>query len=198
MVAGEATQQKGYDHVKQARRWLDSTTRVRILWDVYEYKEGMELTPVKGPVRAFDLRGVLVDEDGKNGPPLWVECKGYEAGPGNQGTQYPRFLANCYSVTQAIIDEAERSDPRHEFMWITWHPFSQTKWAKLRTGDEVESAIEKHKDEVLGDRTIDKEVVRLVAERLWLLILSDRHDELMMSKYFLGKIRDLATQEEAV
>jgi len=64
-------------------------------------------------------------------------------------------------------------DAEREYMWITWHPFSQSKWANLKSPDEIREAVKAH-PEVLNGADIDEDIVRKVAESLWLILLPDR------------------------
>ena len=74
-------------------------------------------------------------------------------------------------------------------MWITWHPFSVTNWSKLTTAAEVRSAVLQHHQKALGtsdskqaEAAIDDGQCEAVAESLWLLVLSDKHELLMLSR----------------
>lgn len=191
MVAGEVHQQGGREGVRLARRWLDRTTRVKIQYDVYEWPNQVQLSPVAGPIKSFDLSGHLVDEDGKVGAPLVVEVK-HCFTEGGQSAGYTRYLANCYSIVTQAKDS--KMDRQWEFMWLTWHPFSLNTWTRLCEPAVIRKAVERHKGEVLDGREIDDELCRELAERMWLVVLGKRHEDLTMGKWLIAQVRRL--QEE--
>ena len=181
-MAGETTHGIGQDGVERARAWLEKTGRVQVNFTVYEVGVPPFLTfrNTTGGEFTFDMCGVLNLDEGK--ALFYGEVKKY-SGVGSQSKEYTEYLAKCYRAT--CMNER----PYH-FMWITWHPFSQTKWSKLCTAEEVRVAVNKHKTKYCGDdQDIDEELCDELAGRLWLIVLSDRQEDLSMSDEMLGELR---------
>ncbi|WP_236561137.1 hypothetical protein, partial [Streptomyces sp. F-3] len=111
-----------------------------------------------------------------------AECKKY-ASPGDQGTHYLSYLAKCYVIL------SQQPNAVDHFMWITWCPFNVYDWNKLLTPEWVTKAIEKHSEDIFGDlppgdidKSINHEIVHEVAKRLWMIVLSDKQEKLVISR----------------
>jgi hypothetical protein len=173
-LVAEAEHVAGEEGVLAAKHFLESTTYVNITFTVYDDSVQTTLTGLNGVRKTFDLTGFFLGDDRR---PLFVEVKNYNT-VGDQASEYTKFLATAYSVTADGI--ARDLDRRTEFMWATWHPFSQTKWRRLTSEEEIGSALRAH-PEISGD-SVDREIVRRVAERLWLVPMHRRQDELLMTR----------------
>ena len=171
----------GQDGARRAKVWLEKTGRVDVHFSRYEVAEAAFLTfeKVTGDDFSFDLGGVLRLESGKVG--FFGEVKKVSSESG-QAAMYIEYLAKCY---RALVTS---SKPYH-FMWITWHPFSLTKWSKLCTAAEIKDAVEAHRNAYCGSDPIDDELCSKLAERLWLIVLSDRQETLSMSDAMLGTLK---------
>ncbi len=130
---------------------------------------------------SLDLGGLLCGGEFDNDI-FMAECKKYSL-PGDQGTHYLSYLAKCY-----VIASQQQSYVDH-FMWITWCPFNVSDWDKLLTEDWVRKAVRRHCDDIFGsitpeelDTLIDNEIVRTVAERLWMIVLSDKQEQLVITR----------------
>ena len=181
-MAGETTHVIGQDGVERARTWLEKTGRVQVYFTVYEVGVAPFLTfrNTTDSEFTFDMCGVLNLDEGK--APFYGEVKKYSS-VGSQPEKHTEYLAKCYRATS--MDKK----PYH-FMWITWHPFSQTKWSKLCTAEEVRAAVDEHKTNYCGDdQDIDEDLCDELADRLWLIVLSDRQERLSMSDEMLGELR---------
>jgi hypothetical protein len=189
MSPAEDSQEDGRIGVYRAKHWLESTTRVDVPWVVYEHSANVTITRPDGSIKKFDLGGYFRGGD-LAGVPFFAEVKNYTT-DGAQGTEYPKYLADCYcAVEQGGVDR------QFEYMWITWHPFSQTKWQKLCTWQEVRSAVEAN-DAYLNGEPIDDERCRTVAKRLWLIVLSERQrTELVPTPEMVGRIRQIEVQRQ--
>jgi len=185
LVAGEEAHGTGEDGVERARAWLEKTGRVNVNFTVYEVGAAGFLTfdDAKGSEYSFDLSGVLDLDEGKS--TFYGEVKKYSV-VGRQPDEYTEYLAKCY---RAVVT----SGHPHHFFWITWHPFSQTKWTNLCTADEIRAALETHQAKYCGADEIDNAAVTALADRLWLVVLSDRQEALSMSNAMLGELRRAAT-----
>lgn len=185
-MAGEEQQETGREGVRFAREWLESTTRVQVPWTVYEMPQLTTLTLLDGSRESWDLSGFFTDGIRRQ---FYAEVKNYN--DDSQGGMYREYLTDCYSATAKMI--AEENDQKHEFMWITWHPFLTGSWTKLCDESTISDAVAKFPDK-LGGHRYNREVGSLVANRLWLIVLSRRQPELMMSREYLGHIRSYVTK----
>ncbi len=194
-MPGEEAHQIGADGAARAKRWLDATTRVKSSWLNTDPAGAAKLDfawPVTGRPFSFDIGGVLRGGEFEN-QMFVAEAKKY-SGAHNQGEDYRTYLAKCYWARQS-----NRAITDH-FMWITWHPFSVTKWRNLCTPDEVTSAVIGRREDLFGagissedaKAELDVDLVRDVAQRLWLLVLSDRQETLVIT----DKHRSIIFQHE--
>lgn len=193
VVAGETHQKKGQDAVYFVQRWLESTTRVVVPWVVYETPHLTTLQLLNGKEESFDLGGHFTDETKR---PFFVEVKAYDGNHSHQYSDYQEYLANSYSMTKQMLDHS-RPDKQWEFMFVTWHPFRIEKWSQHCTETAIIEALGQYPDRLAGQEP-DINVVKTVAQRLWLIVLSKRHEELVMNSKFLGHIRKLVTSSQAV
>lgn len=181
-MAGEEQHITAKDGVERAKAWLEKTGRVSVPYTVYEVGAVPFLTfsTVTGSSYSFDMCGDLHLDGGKT--QFFGEIKKYST-VGAQPEEYTEYLAKCYRAT------LEHGRPYH-FMWITWHPFSQTKWARLCDADEVRDAVVAHQAAYCGTGVdIDDGVCADLAARLWVIVLSDRQEGLAMSDEMLGELR---------
>ncbi|MFD3848727.1 hypothetical protein ACFWVB_22880 [Streptomyces microflavus] len=195
-MSGELLHSKGEEGARRAKHWLDATTRANARWVNPNPTAIPKLTFewAQGSTFSYDLGGILIGGD-LDGQEFLVESKFYQT-DGDQGTLYVEYLAKCY---RAYVTRPDRCD---NFMWITWHPFSLKKWAKLCSEGEVRSAVLAYPEKALGCEVeeaasqVDDEACKAVAERLWLILLSERQENLVISKKHLGWIRERETAEE--
>jgi hypothetical protein len=180
MVA-ETSHKDGERGVLLAKRLLESTTHVVLPFSVYDDANQTTLVRLDGAVKRYDLAGHFLGEKRR---PLSVEVKNYTT-VGHQPADYTEFLANAYSIT--ANERKNGIDTKREFMWMTTHPFSQTKWMQLTSGDEIRSALVQHED-ALNKDSIDEEILVQMADRLWLVVMHDRQDELSLSRAELYKV----------
>jgi hypothetical protein len=178
---GETLHVIGHDGAKRAKVWLEKTGRVDVNFSRYEVSEAAFLTfpKVLGDPFSFDLGGVLRLEGGRAS--FLGEVKRVSSAAG-QGGMYQEYLAKCYRT-------AIQTGLPYHFMWITWHPFSLTTWTQLCTAEQIRAAVEAHKEAYCGDATIDDDLCEALAERLWLIVLSDRQEDLSMSDAMLGTLK---------
>ncbi len=109
-----------------------------------------------------------------DGQEFFAEVKKYSV-VGDQAAEYDEYLAKCYRAFEVLPARCDH------FFWVTWHPFSQSKWPQLCQESEVRSAVMKHRERCLG--SIDEEAAQAkvdsrrcaeVARRLWLVVLSEK------------------------
>lgn len=137
--------------------------------------------PHGGRTFSFDLGGAMRGDPYEQDT-FCAEIKNYSQA-GDQGTEFDAFLAKCYV---AALTGHHLSD---HFMWITWSPFRIKTWSTLRSSTQVEEAVLQHSERVFGttdpDRArdlLDRTVSERVAERLWLIVLSDKQETLVPLK----------------
>lgn len=189
-IQGEAAQAKGADGARRAKRWLEATTRVNAQWVNPDPPAIPKLTfdwPHGGQSFSFDLGGLLKYGE-LDGQMFFAESKNYTA-PNDLSRHYSVFLAQCYVAYTAL--------PHHcdHFMWIAWSPHNINHWPKLTTADYVRDHVIKNRTRIFGDidedearRQLDPDVVSEVADRLWLIILSEKQETLVISNEHRGLI----------
>jgi len=191
-VSGEALHQLGAEGTRRAKKWLDATTRVKASWTNEDatYTNKLEFAwPFGGQSFSFDLGGILTGGDFE-GHFFLSEVKKYSSA-GDQGAHWDNFLAKCYVARRTMAPLCDH------FMWITWHPFRQNTWTKLASAEQVRTGLllEHNRKRALGKEDedearalIDDTVVAEVAERVWLLVLSDKQESLVITPEHRGLI----------
>jgi hypothetical protein len=171
--AGESLQEIGRDGVQRAKVWLEKTGRVDVRFNRYDSCEAAFLgfKKLSGQEFSFDMSGVLRLDTGN--VQFFGEVKKV-SGEAGQGVMYPEYLAKCYRATVC------HQTPYH-FMWITWHPFSLNSWTQLCTAAQVKAAVAVHRTNYCETEEVDEQICSDLAERLWLIVLSDRQETLSMS-----------------
>lgn len=196
-MSGEETQEKGREGARRAKEWLESTTRVNACWvNPDRFAVGKLSFPWAGSDRqpfSYDLGGLLRRGD-LEGQSFYAEVKNYRNASNHQADEYVEYLAKSYC---AYIARPAFCD---SFMWITWHPFSSTKWSQLCSADFVFDAVVKHRQDTLGVSDegeakikVDRATCEAVAARLWLIVLSDKQEKLTVSPEHRGLIEQHET-----
>lgn len=193
-MAGEGQHKVGEGGVRRAKKWLEATTRVHSSWTVYDDRQVSRLTfewPHHDKPFSYDLGGILFG--GEFDKDLFLaECKKYK-GDQDQGEHFDKFLAQSY-VT--LRDEPRLAD---HFMWITWAPFRVTSWAKISQPEKIVHALVKVprlRSWVFGEdvsedeanRQVNSSVVADLSSRMWMIVLSDRQEKLVISNEDRGLI----------
>lgn len=195
---GEALHKAGDDGARRAKRWLEASTRVSKSWLNTDpgIGERCEFEWPQGKTSfSFDIGGFLCGGEFE-GHSFLAECKNY-TGIGDQPAEYEAYLAKCYA---AYLAQPKWSD---HFMWITWHPFSVTTWKKLCERDKVHAAVLSESKRIFGadsreeaEPLIDEEAVTAVSDRLWLIVLSQNQERLVISRKHLALIRAHEIEED--
>jgi hypothetical protein len=143
-----------------------------------------------GATFSFDLGGQMRG-GGLAGQEFFAEVKKYGT-VGDQPALHDEYLAKCY---RAYSEMPNRCD---HFFWLTWHPFSQTKWTQLCSAPEVRRAVVTHGERALGEpdferaqEAVDESVCEAIADRLWLIVLCDKQEELVVEDQYLGAVFNL-------
>jgi hypothetical protein len=203
----EEEQEIGREGVARVKRLLEGTLRFSLPYNAYQHRERVTLTMLTGHLETYDLNGDVLNEHGQERTRLFIESKNVD-GAGSQGLEFKRFLAQAYSATRHPIDQG-LPDPKYEFMWATTCPWKGDGFRRIATADEVSGAVEWDKtrdpDELLmgrkmakvvpDDHNIDHELVRTVATRIWVWVISERQDEMILSAQMRGWLQQRLTQE---
>ena len=193
-VSGEELHDKGREGARRAKEWLDATTRADVRWvnpDPVAVPK-LTFTWADGIAQfSFDIGGLLLGGDKANQEFL-AEVKNYQDAS-DQGTLYDEYLAKCY---RAFVQRPDRCD---NFFWVTWAPFKATTWSTLCAPEQLRSAVLKHRSLALGiddedqaSQALDDDTdrVKAVADRLWLIVLSEKQERhLVLSKEHLAVVR---------
>lgn len=182
VATGEEIHAIGADGAQRAKRWLEGTTRVLHVWMNPEDAPKLTFNWATTGSYSFDLGGSLQGGEFHN-KNFYAEVKKY-ASAGDQGTEYRKYLGKCYL---ALKQQPAMCD---HFMWITWAPFSISKWPQLMTAEYVKECVIKYSVKVLGaaGATPDDAACQGVADRLWLIVLSDRQEELRLTDEERGRV----------
>lgn len=179
----------GADGAQRAKFWLDATTRTRSTWTnedaviaarmTFEWPFGTEKhqTPT---TFSFDIGGILFGDPFDNHQ-FVAEVKNYST-TGNIGSEFDDFLAKCYRVATTSRQLAD------QFMFITWNPFRAQSWKKQTETEQIREGCIINRERLLGEKDkekaselIDDEAVSYVRDRLWLVVLSDKQEALLIS-----------------
>lgn len=163
--------------------WLDSTTRVKSSWSAYDKGAPDRLTypwPEGGKSYSYDLGGNFLGGDLENQFFL-AECKKYTTD--QQGGHFDKFLAQSYSTLERYPHLADH------FLWITWHPFRVTNWNELYSEQALRKAVLAERARLFGEKVdeasaagqIKDDIVADLATRIWIIVLSDRQETLVIS-----------------
>lgn len=186
-MAGEELHAAGREGALRAKRWLERTTRADPAWVNPDAAAKLAFTWADGSGFSFDLGGTLrggtLDRQ-----EFFAEVKKYSV-VGDQASMYTEYLAKCYRAFEVIPNRCDH------FFWITWHPFSQTKWSTLCAPSEVREAVIAHRSRALaidGEEAaglaVNDDRCTAVASRLWLVVLCDKQEELVVEEDFIEDV----------
>lgn len=187
MTVGEDAPRLGEEGARRAKRWLEATTRVARSWTNEDTVAAGKLTfewPFgvgQGRTFSFDLGGILKD-DPFDYHHFIAEVKKYKNAQ-DQGTHFDNWVAKCYVARQAVPAITD------QMMWITWSPFRADSWSALLSETAIESGLVKNckrvfdtEDPEEAKALIDRDLLKEVSNRLWLVVLSDKQENLVISK----------------
>lgn len=183
-MPGEDNPRKGDDGARRAKRWLDATTRTRASWTNEEAVNAGRLEwdwPYGGSSFSLDIGGLLIG-DPFDYHAFAAEVKNYSGD--SLGGHFDDFLAKCFVVAK------HHSKDIQQFMFMTWHPFRVKSWTKLCTKDAITAGIKTSAKRVYGTDsdeavdsalTADADIIADLADRLWLVVLSEKQEQLLIS-----------------
>lgn len=172
----ETSQRLGIEGVTEIKEWLEATTRFAFTYTVYDSEAMCTRICLDGTKKALDLEGNTTTSPKV---PVSVECKKYTTA-GGQAAEFREFLAIAYSATKHAID-TKGSDEQREFMWVTFHPFSVSKWSDLLTLTFMKQCIEEFPD-LLNGEDVDEELLAVVATRTWVMVVGQRQVGIRLTK----------------
>jgi len=198
----------GVDRVK---RLLEGTLRFSLPYNAYQHKERVTLTMLTGYPETYDLNGDILDEGGHERTRIFIESKNLD-GAGSQGIEFKRFLAQAYSATRYQIGQSSSApDPKYEFMWATTCPWKGDGFRRVATSQELRDSVEwdmtRNLDDLVAgkklprivppEHEIDTDLIQIVASRIWVWVISERQDEMILSGKMRGWVQDRLAQEVA-
>jgi hypothetical protein len=173
-VDAEEVQELGREGVAAIKQWLEATTFIELNWNVYEDPAMCVMVCADGSRKKFDLVGAFI---GNRRDPVVVECKWYTT-TASQHKHFKQFLAIAYSSTvRETIDRG--ADPKREYIWVTKHPFQITEWTTLATESKILQSLEDNV-ELLAGEPINEDIVRKIAERVWVLVMNQKQEEISL------------------
>lgn len=197
----EKEQEIGRQGVLRVKRLLEASTRFELPYDSYQQAERVVLPMLTGHVETYDLNGDHLDADGRALTRIFVESK-HQHDAGSQSAEFKRFLAQAYSGTEHAL-RTIKTDPKYEFMWATTCPWIGKGFNEVSSEEKLREAVAdeiKRDPEVLvggkkgppkvipDDHVINEDTVRKVAARLWVWVISTRHEEMTPSEEVRGLV----------
>lgn len=195
----ETSQRVGRDGMYEIKEWLEATTRFAFPYTVWDSEAMVTRTCLDGSKKAFDLEGHTVGAKGEPFRPVSVECKKYSV-VGGQADEFREFLAIAYSDTAHTLRDVG-VDAEREYMWVTTHPFSQSKWPKLHTLAHLRECVEEHADlrrkqeDLEQHHAIDDDVLATVANRIWVMVVGQKQIDIRLSRDELSVVSLKLRQE---
>lgn len=199
---GEHKHKLGEEGTRQAKLWLDSTTRVRHSYTNMDDGGPSRLAfmwPHGDQPYSYDLGGVFRGKPFENDT-FVAESKNYVKAA-DQGTHFDKFLAQTYCTLAGYSRLAQH------FMWITWAPFRSSTWDELHSSENILKALDHHREKIFGKDEgrpiadiVDMEIVSHMVENIWLIVLSKKQTKLVISqedRFELSRIRDRREYENA-
>jgi hypothetical protein len=183
----EGEHEKGREGVFRAKRLLEGTMRFEIPYTAY--MDGRTSLPmlVDGEPKQYDLCGHCLDEEDNVGPTIYIESKDQQDA-GSQKAQFATFLSQAYSATVRAT-QLQGSDLGHNFMWATTCPWKGNGFRDVAKKASILEALNAAGTKIIPEgHEIDSDVVDVLADRLWVWVISDRQEEMILSSMLQGYI----------
>lgn len=174
-MPAEHTQEIGRKGVALFKRTLESTTYFDLPFHAYANSSQCEVQYDSNGYKIFDLSGSLLTNPPKQ---VYVEGKNYSSSS-NLHNQYLEMIAVAYGSIRYRLSQG-RDDPEEQFIFITTHPFSTSKWSNLSSIESIEAAFNAHPD-IVGNDTFDIKIAQKVEKRIWLIVTHPRQQEINLS-----------------
>jgi hypothetical protein len=178
-VGKETAQRIGWEGLHEIKEWLEATTRYAFSFTVWDNEVMCTRPCPDGTMKALDLEGWTVGAPGERPRPVSVECKKYST-VGGQADGYREFLAVAYANTAHVL-KSMGGDAEREFLWVTYHPFSQNRWSELLTLSHLRGCVEEYST-LLNGAAIDDDLLAETAQRIGVMVVGQRQVDLRMTK----------------
>jgi hypothetical protein len=207
-VAGEDAHDLGETGLQRAKQWLELSTRVDKCWTRHDRPSG-ELLEFQWPHASsggstarfsFDLGGTFRDGHLDN-QSFVAEVKAYKK-EGDLPAHFRDFLVKCYV---ALDSHPSRCD---HFLWVSWAPFQAQRWDEHATAESVKKSVLHPSNRVraLGLDNEAEAAAKLsadllvgVAERVWLVTLSEKQEKLVLSAgHYIEVVKMIAAERRVV
>jgi len=202
-MAGEDAHEAGREGLQRAKRWLERTTRVDQSWTHRDrpMAELLEFAWPNGSSEAFsfDLGGRFRGDPLDN-QSFVAEVKHYRKEL-DLPVHFKNFLAKCYVALGA---HPQRCD---HFLWMSWAPFQAQKWDEHTTAPSVAKAVlhRANRQRVFGTSDedeakglVDAERLSRVADRVWLVTLNDKQEQLVVAQNHYLEVVKMITDERGL
>lgn len=190
-MADEEIQELGREGVGQIREWLEATTWFYLPYNAYQDGIRCKLSHHSGR-KKFDLVGHHRGDENQRRT-VYVECKRYTTASG-QAKEFKRFLAIAYSSAHKQVQEFGEWDGL--YIWATYHPFSIGQWSQLTTADAVRAAVvDTENSDILHSGPLNEDLIRNVADQVWLLVLSDKQLNITLTPEELNAVLGVVDRE---
>jgi len=204
IVAGEEAHDLGETGLQRAKQWLEFTTRVDQCWTRHDRPAG-ELLEFQWPHGrddgpgarfSFDLGGTFRGDTLEN-QSFVAEVKAYKK-ENDLPTHFRDFLAKCYVALETRPDRCDH------FLWLSWSPFQAQRWDQHATAENVRKSVlhEANRRRTLGLEDESQAAAKLsadllvgVAERIWLVTLSEKQEQLVLSANHYVEVVRMITLE---
>jgi hypothetical protein len=183
----EGEHEKGREGVFRAKRLLEGTMRFEIPYTAYMDARTSLPMLVDGEAKRYDLCGHCLDEEDNVGATVYVESKDQQDA-GSQKSQFAMFLAQAYSATiRATALQGE--DPGHNFMWATTCPWKGSGFRDVAKKSAILEALGEAGPKILPKgHSVNQDIVDVLVDRLWVWVISDRQEEMILSSMLQGYI----------
>lgn len=202
-MAGEDAQDTGRTGLQRAKQWLELTTRVKESY-THRDRQFAELLHFQWPYGSktsfsFDLGGRF-QGDHLDNKSFLAEIKNYRY-ESDLPVHFRDFLAKCYVALDAKPNRCDN------FLWISWSPFQAKAWNKHTTVENVRNCIihEANRKRVLDVDNEPDAVAKLdtaltagVADRVWMITLSDQLEQLVLTEGHFYQMVKLIAQERGL
>jgi hypothetical protein len=206
-MAGEDAHDLGETGLQRAKQWLELSTRVDKCWTRHDRPSG-ELLEFQWPHApnggssarfSFDLGGTFRGGHLEN-ESFVAEVKAYRK-ENDLPTHFRDFLAKCYV---ALESHPGRCD---HFLWVSWAPFQAQQWDRHATAESVRRSVlhAANRARTLGLSDEGDAAVKLssdllvgVADRMWLVTLSEKQEKLVLSTGHYVEVVKMITSERRV
>ena len=203
-MAGEEAHDLGESGLERAKQWLELSTRVDRCWTRHDRPAG-ELLEFQWPHAdggqvparfSFDLGGTFRGGSLAN-QSFVAEIKAYKK-ENDLSAHFRDFLAKCYVALEAAPARCDH------FLWVSWSPFQAQRWDQHATADNVRRSVlhDANRRRALGLEDEKEAVAKLssdllvgVASRIWLLTLSEKQEQLVLSGKHYVEIVKMITSE---